>query len=131
MPHSNPEDRRAYKREWYRRNSKKVVDEVAERKRRIVAQLQAYKDELECSICGEDEACCLDFHHTNNDKECAVSNMACNGYSWERILKEIQKCVVVCRNCHAKLHAGIVSTEAHQPSKLEVSGQNRVSAPIQ
>lgn len=29
-----------------------------------------------------------------------VSLMVADGYSWENILKEIEKCQVLCANCH-------------------------------
>jgi hypothetical protein len=61
-----------------------------------------------CAICGEKEPCCLDFHHLR-DKEFVVS--AGVDVSKERLFDEIDKCVVLCANCHRKLHAGIISLE--------------------
>lgn len=51
---------------------------------------------------------CLEFHHIINPKDKEFS--PANAYSWgwgiERIKKEISKCIVLCANCHRKLHAG-------------------------
>lgn len=58
-----------------------------------------------CLICDEKDVCCLDFHHLS-DKENEISNMAGTGVSWNAILKEISKCILVCANCHRKIHAG-------------------------
>lgn len=67
-----------------------------------------YKLQNPCILCGEDEPSCLDFHHPDpSDKEFNVAEYyAC---SWAKIHKEMLKCVVVCRNCHAKIHAGLIT----------------------
>lgn len=65
-----------------------------------------YKSELKCQVCGENDIVCLDFHHNNPDeKEYNISHMVSRGYSKERIMKEINKCSVLCANCHRKLHS--------------------------
>lgn len=56
-----------------------------------------------CIVCGEKEICCLDFHHIH-DKEFEVSTGT--EVSLDRLIAEINKCVVLCANCHRKLHAG-------------------------
>jgi predicted HNH restriction endonuclease len=30
------------------------------------------------------------------------------GWSWEHITKELEKCVLLCKNCHAAVHAGLL-----------------------
>lgn len=59
-----------------------------------------------CIICGEHELCCLDFHHIC-DKEFEIS--AGTEVSLTRLIVEIDKCVVLCANCHRKLHAGKIT----------------------
>lgn len=54
--------------------------------------------------CGESDIVCLDFHHIENKKEC-ISNMVRKMVSLETLQAEMDKCIVLCRNCHAKLHA--------------------------
>jgi len=52
-------------------------------------------------------ACSVDFHHLESEeKEFGIAN----GYtlSWKKILAEIDKYVVLCKNCHAKVHAGLL-----------------------
>lgn len=44
----------------------------------------------------------LTFHHKDNNKIKNVSDMM--SYSWENILKEINKCDVICFNCHMAIH---------------------------
>lgn len=45
----------------------------------------------------------MDFdHREGSDKKMNVS-MLCN-YSWDRLLKEIEKCDIICSNCHRIRH---------------------------
>jgi predicted HNH restriction endonuclease len=30
------------------------------------------------------------------------------GWSWESILIELKKCILLCKNCHAAYHAGLL-----------------------
>jgi hypothetical protein len=47
----------------------------------------------------------LQFHHRNpREKDFTISNACSWGWSIERILKEMEKCDVLCANCHAKRH---------------------------
>lgn len=68
--------------------------------------LDEYKANLTCACCGENDRCCLEFHHVDpTTKFKAIVEMT-RRYSWKRTLEEIQKCVCVCSNCHKKIHAG-------------------------
>ena len=56
-----------------------------------------------CEICGETHYYKLCFHHKNpEDKEFTIKIGKKN--RWSKILKEIFKCVLLCRNCHNELH---------------------------
>jgi 5-methylcytosine-specific restriction endonuclease McrA len=59
-----------------------------------------------CSVCGYSKYIgAIDIHHIDpskkDDKFCGL-----RGWSKERILKEIQNCVALCKNCHAEAHNG-------------------------
>lgn len=70
----------------------------------VVDKIWKYKEDHCCVVCGEDSASCIDFHHTDPaTKDFEISSM--RYHSWENVLIEIEKCVTVCRNCHAKIHA--------------------------
>lgn len=62
---------------------------------------------LKCSRCGFDHPAALDFHHKNNEsKEFNISKQYHgNPYMKEEILKEIEKCEVLCANCHRIEHS--------------------------
>ena len=67
-----------------------------------------YKRSSGCHFCGENEPVALDFHHIDHKKQ-NVSRMCNSSISLEAIKIEIEKCVVLCSNCHRKLHAGLIS----------------------
>jgi transposase len=66
-----------------------------------------YKSSIGCKHCPESESCCLDFHHIS-DKLDSIANMVGSGLSLDTIKNEISKCIVVCSNCHRKIHAGLI-----------------------
>jgi hypothetical protein len=45
----------------------------------------------------------LDFHHKEN-KVSNVSRLCLSDASWKRIQTEINKCILLCSNCHRELH---------------------------
>jgi hypothetical protein len=62
-----------------------------------------------CYYCPESESICLDFHHRDpSEKSFRMGTAVALGYSVSRIREEIDKCVVMCSNCHRKLHAGLL-----------------------
>lgn len=61
-----------------------------------------------CLTCGFDRyPCSLDIHH-ENPKAKDPNFRSLRGWSWEHIQIELQKCVLVCKNCHAAIHAGLL-----------------------
>lgn len=61
-----------------------------------------------CCLCGYNKTNrSLCFHHLNEDeKEIRLSSD--HTVSWERLKKELDKCILVCANCHGEIHAGLV-----------------------
>jgi len=61
-----------------------------------------------CSICGY-KRCqrSLSLHHLDpKKKDFGLSSKGLTR-SWERIKKEIDKCILLCANCHMEVHEGI------------------------
>ena len=73
------------------------------RKQKMRQRLWKYKQTLQCEICQESLAECLDFHHVGK-KDFSIARAVRGGYSMETILDEMDKCMVLCKNCHAKIH---------------------------
>jgi hypothetical protein len=64
-----------------------------------------YRDTLKCLICSESRYWVLDFHHLEqNNKDYNIADMIHNGHSINNILKEMEKCICVCSNCHRNIH---------------------------
>ena len=63
-----------------------------------------YKLTKGCSICGYNKcARALDFHH-NGDKTESISRLIRGTLDREKVTIEVNKCIVVCANCHRELH---------------------------
>jgi len=93
----------------YNENKKIYLDRNNQRRQKLREDFIEFKKTLSCTKCGENHPACLDFHHENDDKEYNVSSMIWS-HSRKKIQKEIDKCLVLCSNCHRKHHyqAGIV-----------------------
>ncbi len=61
-----------------------------------------------CVVCGFGRhSCSLDIHHKNpRTKDPKFRSM--RGWSWEHISTELKNCILVCKNCHAAIHAGLL-----------------------
>lgn len=64
-----------------------------------------------CQLCVEKEACCLEFHHVDGEKEFNVGDFRALGVGRAKFIEEIRKCVVLCSNCHKKVHEGLISID--------------------
>lgn len=111
MPYKDRQKRIEYKRRWnkeyYRKHKKQEIERVRKRKTRIKEWLKNYKKELSCSKCGENHPACLEFHHLDKTKKDFIISgvVQKKGYSKTKIMSEIEKCIVLCANCHKKLHS--------------------------
>jgi len=111
MPQQDNDKRREYNKKYCRKrylaNKKYYLTRVKKRIQRLKKWYKNYKSKLKCSRCPENNPACLDFHHKKGKKEELISRMIyVKGWGIERMLKEIEKCEVLCSNCHRKLHFG-------------------------
>lgn len=62
-----------------------------------------------CAICGYNKTPrALQFHHINEEeKSFGLSDG--NTRSWEDSVAESKKCILVCGNCHAEIHDGLIT----------------------
>ena len=101
------ECQRKRRRELYKiKYKEEYKDRLRENKKKhrnfIKQKIQQLKSEG-CCICGECDPCCLDFHHLR-DKEFEIGHSM--DVTLENLMKEVDKCIVLCANCHRKIHAG-------------------------
>lgn len=97
-----------HKEVWYPKNKERRVQLNREWRERNRALYDDYKKTLCCKLCGEDESSCLDFHHLDPTKKEYSISSAPRHKSFKKIMEEIEKCIVLCSNCHRKVHAGVI-----------------------
>ena len=104
------EDPTQYKREWNHRNREArysyKVKYGHEKKVRLIKAKGA-----KCMLCGVkyngSNAAVFDFHHrTPEEKEFGINMVSIHNRAIDKILKETEKCDLLCSNCHRSLHNG-------------------------
>ena len=77
---------------------------VSRRRKKIKRMAVEYKGG-KCEICGYNKCIdALDFHHTDSKKEFGVGEKG-HTRSWNKVKEEIDKCILVCANCHREIHS--------------------------
>lgn len=94
----NKEKVKIEKKKWVEDNPNLIKLQTRKRYDKI----KSYRDSLkeECQICGENEICCLDFHHINQNKDKQIGEISI----FKKLIEELLKCCVICCNCHRKIH---------------------------
>lgn len=90
-PHYSAEERKT-------RSANKVIRWKQRRKQKLVE----YKGG-KCELCGYNKCVrSLEFHHKDpNEKDFNVSSVT---FGIERCKREVDKCMLVCSNCHGEIH---------------------------
>jgi len=61
-----------------------------------------------CQVCGYDRCTeTMEFHHlSSSSKDFGISQ---KGYTrgWKKVMEELDKCIMLCANCHREVHAGL------------------------
>ena len=110
--------------EFYRRSSRKVTrksssvgswckkcmtNQVVERQRRYKAEAVAYKGGC-CQACGFDKYLgALEFHHLDPTTKSGDIVRFSKGPKDPIVKAELDKCVLLCANCHRMAHAGMIT----------------------
>ena len=93
---------------WMRDNSEKHNKWRKEAIKKKQDKLAEYIGGRVCVHCGftHDTFTPFDFHHINpSEKEVSISDAICR--SWANLIKEVDKCVLLCSNCHRIEHERI------------------------
>jgi len=94
---NNPEKIRQYRKNHRKEQHKKNKQYYKEFRKFI----DEYKLSKGCAICGYKKcAAALDFHHKYEDKKFGVSRY----YGFKKLKEEMEKCEILCANCHRELH---------------------------
>jgi len=98
---------KAKDRRTYADRAEYLKQAVAKRRKTLLQKARAYKGG-KCMVCGYKKCGrALAFHHVDpNTKSFGISARGITR-SWEKVKKELDKCVLLCANCHAEVHDGI------------------------
>ena len=102
------------RKRYYKKNREEILQTQKEHRKQYQGQdikrqkirkyVQEYKLSKGCVICGYNKcARVLCFHHSK-DKEFGIAQAIANGYSLKKIREEMDKCEILCANCHGELH---------------------------
>ena len=70
---------------------------------RVREHLLEYLSARQCVDCGEKDPIVMEFDHIDpKTKTKKINKMLSGHYSWETIMKEINKCEIRCANCHRR-----------------------------
>ncbi len=89
----------------YADRRKYLIAAVHKRRKKVRRMAVEYK-EGKCQSCGYSRCIdALEFHHNDSSKkDFSISE---KGYtrSWDKVKEELDKCTLLCANCHRELHA--------------------------
>jgi hypothetical protein len=75
---------------------------VRDERRKKKEWLDALK--VKCSRCEQAHVACLEFHHRNPAEKDFLLSVGVAKYSLKRLQAEVDKCEVICSNCHRIHH---------------------------
>jgi len=103
MPSKDPLKIKETRKKNYKKYKEFYIKKSRYQKYKNILYYFEKKNSFKCSKCSENHISCLEFHHTDpSKKEYNVSVL--KNRSHKKLLKEIKKCIVLCSNCHKKLH---------------------------
>jgi len=107
-----------YATQYMRAYVKKNYATMVERMRAKKQEIMEWKRARGCTVCGETEPWVLDMHHLDpNEKESTPAASA----TLKTFLKHADNCVLVCSNCHRKVHAGVLRLTKKHIAKFKRS----------
>ena len=105
MPYKDIETRRAKAREYYKVNPAPTIARSKINKKKNRLAFAAFKATLACTKCGENHPATLDFHHhTPHPDNIKISELVRADRIRFAIEEIMNKCIVLCSNCHRKHH---------------------------
>ena len=113
-------------RRYYQVNHKKHLSVILAYKKQRRVEIKNRVDMIKaangCALCPEYDPVCLEFHHVNpRNKDFPIGTHKRAGWKWSVIVEEIAKCVVICSNCHKKVHAGKKSVSRNMTCDINLA----------
>ena len=103
-----------------KRDGRRYIDrrqyliKAVHKRRKKVRQLAIDYKGGQCQRCGYNRCIeALEFHHDNSSgKDFSISE---KGYtrSWSKVKEELDKCILLCANCHREIHAKLAASSGN------------------
>jgi len=112
----DPEAKKEYNRKWrkenpealkeyYQTNKERFRKHNQKNRNRASEYIQEAKKGKSCCKCGYDKHhAALEFHHIDPSTKVLEVAAMVRTYGLEKIKEEIDKCILICSNCHRILH---------------------------
>lgn len=101
-----------------------AIVRAVRKRRKKVREMAIHHKGGRCQCCGYDKCKdSLEFHHLVRDKK--SFGISAKGYtrSWRAIEEELEKCIMLCANCHREWHSGLIDEK-------DLSFFNNCSIPV-
>lgn len=83
---------------------------AVDKRRKLIKKLAIEYKGGKCQICGYNKCeRALEFHHKNPDEKSFGLGAKGLTRSWEKTKIELDKCVLLCANCHREVEAGLIA----------------------
>ena len=109
---SNKYSKYSYRKNW-EANRERIDKNHYSRIAILRQELDEYKSKHGCAVCKYNtHPVALEFHHIDPDtKYRTISSLVNRKVKRDTLCKEINKCIILCANCHRLLHNGIISCD--------------------
>jgi len=103
-------------KKWRQKNpfKKNEYSKQLYNKVKLFQQIYLQRNPCDCGVCDIE---CLDYHHIDQK---ALEKRVPSIHTFKKSIEEMIKCVVVCANCHRKIHAGTKTLSKKPPTKQEL-----------
>ena len=105
MPTKDPEKKKEIAKRHYEKYAEKIKEKTKKTKEKGRQKWRDFKATLSCVQCGENHPATFDFHHVVRLPDNKKVNKLLTNNNYKAARKEIEeRCIVLCANCHRKLH---------------------------
>lgn len=101
MPYKDAQKKKAAVRRWYVKHRAEQIARVRKHGNRVRDEVRQYKETRACTDCAQFYPYyVMDFDHVAGEKKSAVADIIKSSSSRAAVFAEIEKCELVCANCH-------------------------------
>lgn len=117
MPYKDPQKQKEYQAARFQRvknaegqkdRQSRCKKELIERNKKIVEEARSSG----CQVCGYNRCKkALEFHHKSSIEKDASISKAIRLWGTKKLADEIQKCILLCANCHREVHDNMITLQ--------------------